>query len=305
MQSGVRQPGQLARRRRQHPDRTLRRRRRRHVPAGRGVVGDRAAASRAWRTAPPSSAAGAPACAAPRRCSDRCRCRAWPRRSRHRARGRSRRSSPSRATRCCPRPAGHKLDEVLPTLDAMICGRPVAQRDHPARRRHPARAVAAGAAAPRRPDPQLRDQQHRQLLRAGVRPGRPGPPAGMGDPDPADRAVHRHARRGSSTSRRSTTASSTTWRSPRDLDGAQIRKHYDHGGPERILDLTLAHRPVRRPLWREPRRPDAGEAEGPAQRHQLRADGAAGAARSSARRTARSGWRRSTCSTTCRALPRA
>ena len=59
------------------------------------------------------------------------------------------------------------------------------------------------------------------------------------------------------------------------LDGATIRSHYERGGPERILDLTLRTGPVRRPLRREPRRRHAGQAEGPAERHQLRADGAA------------------------------
>ena len=77
-------------------------------------------------------------------------------------------------------PAGHKLDEVLPIAGRDDLRRPVAQRDHPARRRDPARAVAAGAAAPRRPDPQLRDQQHRELLAAGVRAGGPGPAARSG-----------------------------------------------------------------------------------------------------------------------------
>ncbi len=43
VQSGIRQPGQLARRRRQHPHRALRQRRRVDVPAGHRMVGDRAA----------------------------------------------------------------------------------------------------------------------------------------------------------------------------------------------------------------------------------------------------------------------
>ena len=32
---------------------------------------------------------------------------------------------------------------------------------------------------------------------------------------------------------------STTWRSPGESTARQIRKLYDHGGPERMLDLTL------------------------------------------------------------------
>ena len=93
--------------------------------------------------------------------------------------------------------------------------RSVAQRNHPARRCDPARLLAAGTAAPRRPDPQLRDQQHRQLFGTGVRPARSRRPGGVGDPDPADRAVHRNRPPRTSTSPRSTTASSTTWRSRR------------------------------------------------------------------------------------------
>jgi anaerobic selenocysteine-containing dehydrogenase len=90
-------------------------------------------------------------------------------------------------------PAGHRLDEVLPTLDAMISvdlwlnETTRRRRDPPARRR---------SSPPRRSDPQLRHQQHRELLASGVRARGPGPAGGVGDPDPADRAVHGHARRG-------------------------------------------------------------------------------------------------------------
>ena len=64
------------------------------------------------------------------------------------------------------------------------------------------------------------------------------------------------------------------------LDGAEMRKNYAHGfdwWPRTHPGPNAAHRPVRRPLRREPGRPDAGEAEGRAQRHQLRADGVPGA----------------------------
>ena len=118
--------------------------------------------------------------------------------------------------------------------------RPVAQRNHQACRRDPARAVAAGAAAPRRPDPQLRDQQHRELLAAGVRAGGPGPAGGVGDPDPADRAVHRHARRG----RRRRGHRRRVLRLHGVHSGARRRGPFAStttagGGPERILDFTL------------------------------------------------------------------
>ena len=109
-------------------------------------------------------------------------------------------------------PAGDKLDEVLPTLDAMICVDLWLNETT----RHAdvilPGLVAAGAAAPRRPDPELRDQQHRQLLGAGVRPPDPDAPGGVGDPHPADRAVHRHARRGRRRRRHRRRLLRLTWR---------------------------------------------------------------------------------------------
>ncbi len=60
------------------------------------------------------------------------------------------------------------------------------------------------------------------------------------------------------------------------LDGATIRSHYDRGGTRAHPRSHPAHRAVRRPIRREPRRRHAGQAQGPAERHQLRADGAAG-----------------------------
>ncbi|BBY36909.1 hypothetical protein MMAN_10430 [Mycobacterium mantenii] len=60
----------------------------------------------------------------------------------------------------------------------------------------------------------------------------------MGDPDPVDRPVHRHPRQG-----RGVAAIDDGFFDylafTRELDGAQIRKLYDHGGPERMLYLTL------------------------------------------------------------------
>jgi anaerobic selenocysteine-containing dehydrogenase len=63
----------------------------------------------------------------------------------------------------------------------------------------------------------------------------------------------------------------------RGLDGAEIRKLYTQGGPERMLDLTLRTRSLRGPVRQEPRRADAGPAQGQPERHRLRADGAAAA----------------------------
>ncbi len=61
------------------------------------------------------------------------------------------------------------------------------------------------------------------------------------------------------------------------LDGATIRGHYSSGGGAGTHPRSdAAHRPVRRPLRRESRRAELGEVKAAAQRHQLRADGAPG-----------------------------
>ena len=90
------------------------------VPAARRLGGHRCCRCPGSKAASRTSAAGAAACAARRRCSATCRSRAWPRRSPRRATARSRRCSPSPAIRCCRRPDGDRLDAALPELDCMI-----------------------------------------------------------------------------------------------------------------------------------------------------------------------------------------
>ena len=90
LQPGVRQPRELARRRREHPVRPFRRRGRFHVPPRRRMVGHRAADTGSGGRGCRSSAGSAPASAAPRKYSGRCPCRVWPRRSPPRETARSR-----------------------------------------------------------------------------------------------------------------------------------------------------------------------------------------------------------------------
>ena len=149
VQPGVRQPGQLARRRRQHPHRALRHARRRDVPAPRGLDRHRASRSPARRRPARVRSLAAPACAAPRRCSARCRCRVWPRRSTRPGDGQikaldHRRRQPGAVH--AGRPSARRGAAATRRHDRR---RPMAQRDHPARRRDPAGLSAAGAAAPR------------------------------------------------------------------------------------------------------------------------------------------------------------
>ena len=276
VQSGVRQPGQLARRRRQHPHRTLRRPRRSRCSR----------APTAWSVTVqpiPGLEDGAPEF------------------GRFRTRVRGAKEVLGQVPVSClaeeiatpgegqikalitvagnpvlSTPAGHKLDEVLPTLDAMI-------------------AVDLWLNETTRhadvilPAPSPLEQPHHDdlILNFAINsianysppvfaPEEPGPPAGVGDPDPADRAVHRHARRGRRRrgDRRRVLRLHGVHPGPRRRrDPEALRRT---GGPERILDLTLRTGPVRRPVRREPRRPHAGQAQGAAQRRQLRADGAAG-----------------------------
>ena len=174
-------------------------------------------------------------------------------------------------------PAGHKLDEVLPSLDAMIAVDLWLNETT----RHADVILPApspsGTAASRRPDPQLRDQQHRELLGAGVRarrnPDRPqeweilirltglctGTPAEDVDVAAIDDGFFDYMA------------------FTQGLDGAEIRKRLRPRRARAHPRSHAAHRPVRRPLRREPRRSDPGQAQGAAQRRQLRADGAAGA----------------------------
>ncbi len=173
-------------------------------------------------------------------------------------------------------PAGHKLDEVLPTLDAMISVDLWLNETT----RHAdvilPGAFAARAAAPRRPDPQLRDQQHRELLATGVLPEDPDRPeeweilirlTGLCTGTPAE-DVDVAAIDDGFFDYMAFTQGLDGADHPRALRPRRARAH-----PR----LHPAHRTVRRPLRRESRRRHAGQAEGPAERHQLRADGAAGA----------------------------
>ena len=152
--------------------------------------------SPASRTVRRSSAGSAPACAARRKCSGQVPVSCLAEEIATPGEGQIKALITVAGNPVLSTPAGHKLDEVLPTLDAMIAVDLWLNETT----RHAdvilPGAVAAGTAASRRPDPQLRDQQRRELLAAGVRARRPGPAAGVGDPDPADGAVHRHARRG-------------------------------------------------------------------------------------------------------------
>ena len=199
-------------------------------------------------------------------------------------------------------PAGHTLDEALPNLDAMISVDLWLNETT----RH-ADVILPGLSP-------LEQPHHDDLIlnfavnsianySAPVfEPEDPDRPRRVGDPGPADGLVHRHARRG---------------RRRRGHRRRVLRLHGVHPGTRRRGDPQAlrprrprthprpdaAHRPVRRPLRREPRRADAGEAEGRTQRHQLRADGAPGARGAGHRRRERSGWRRSICSTTCRGWP--
>ena len=168
VQSGVWQPGQLARRRHQHPHRTLRRRRRIDVPARDGVVGDRAADTR-----PRGRSAGVRPVPHPRA---RRQGGARPgagvvsgRGDRDAGGGPDQGAHHGRRQSGAVDPRGPQARRGVAVAGRDDRRRPVAQRDHPARRRDPASAVAAGTAASRRPDPELRDQQHRELLAAGVR----------------------------------------------------------------------------------------------------------------------------------------
>ena len=121
--------------------------------------------------------------------------------------------------------------------------RQLPQRDDAPRARDPARALRARAAALRRADLVVGDAQRRATSRRRCSRRR-RPPARVGDPHPARRAGRRHARTTRSTCRRSTTASSPRSRRRKGLDADAVLAQYagtpyEHGGPERLLDLTI------------------------------------------------------------------
>ena len=173
-------------------------------------------------------------------------------------------------------PAGHKLDEVLPTLDAMICvdlwlnettrhadvilpgSSPLEQPHHDDLILNFAINSIANYSVPvfARSDPDAPEEWEILIRLTGLCTGMPAEDVDVAAIDDGFFDYMAFTK---------------------GLDGAEIRKLYDAGGPERILDFTLAHRTVRRRVRQESRRGDAGEAESPAQRHQLRADDSAGA----------------------------
>ena len=149
--------------------RPLRRRGRRHVPAGRRVVGHRAADPRPRGRRPrvrPLPHPGARRQGGARPGAGVLSGRG----DRDPRRGADQGADHRRGQPGAVHPGGPQARRGAAEAGRDDRRRPVAQRNHPARRRDPAGLVAAGAAASRRPDPQLRDQQHRQLLGTGVRP---------------------------------------------------------------------------------------------------------------------------------------
>lgn len=135
-------------------------------------------------------------------------------------------------------PAGHKLDEVLPTLDAMIsvdlwlnettrhadvilpAPSPLEQPHHDDLILNFAINSIANYSAPvfKRPDPEAPEEWEILIRLTGLCTGTPAEDVDVAAIDDGffDYMAFTQG-----------------------LDGAEIRKHYDHGGPERILDLTL------------------------------------------------------------------
>lgn len=245
VQSGVRQPCQLAGRRGEHPHRTLRHTGRRDVPAPGGLDPDHRDAARAggrrsrFRALahPGARREGGPGPGArvlPDR-GDRHTGRRPDQGADH-GRGQSRAVHPWRAPprRGITRPRSDDLGGHLP------------QRDHQTRRRHPARPVSVGAAPSRRSAAGLRDQQLRELLAAGLLPRGSRPARRVGDPHPPHRAVHRHPCRGRRCrgDRRRVLRLHGLHPRPRRCRAARAIRRWRTGtdaGPD------PAHRPVRRP----------------------------------------------------------
>ena len=135
-------------------------------------------------------------------------------------------------------PAGHKLDEVLPTLDAMIAvdlwlnettrhadvilpgASPLEQPHHDDLILNFAINSVANYSPPvfARPDPDAPDEWEILIRLTGLCTGTPAEDVDVAAIDDGffDYMCFTQG-----------------------LDGAEIRKHYDHGGPERMLDLTL------------------------------------------------------------------
>jgi anaerobic selenocysteine-containing dehydrogenase len=135
-------------------------------------------------------------------------------------------------------PAGHKLDEVLPTLDAMIAvdlwlnettrhadvilpgSSPLEQPHHDDLILNFAINSVANYSAPvfARPDPDAPEEWEILIRLTGLC-------TGMAAEDVDVAAID--------------DGFFDYMAFTKGLDGAEIRKHYDHGGPERILDFTL------------------------------------------------------------------
>ncbi len=144
-------------------------------------------------------------------------------------------------------PAGHMLDEVLPTLDAMIAvdlwlnettrhadvilpgSSPLEQPHHDDLILNFAINSIANYSAPvfARPDPDAPEEWEILIRLTGLCTGMPAEDVDVAAID--DGFFDYMAL-------------------TKGLDGAEIRKLYDHGGPERILDFTLAHRTFRRSI---------------------------------------------------------
>ena len=135
-------------------------------------------------------------------------------------------------------PAGHKLDEGLPTLDAMIAvdlwlnettrhadvilpgSSPLEQPHHDDLILNFAINSIANYSAPvfARPDPDAPEEWEILIRLTGLCSGTPAEDV---DVTAIDDGFFDYMA------------------FTKDLDGAEIRKHYEHGGPERILDFTL------------------------------------------------------------------
>ena len=155
-----------------------------------------------------------------------------------RATARSARCSPWPATRCCRRPAATASTRRSTGLDCMISVDNWLNETT----RH-ADVILPGLSP-------LEQPHHDDLIwnfavgsaanySPAIFPPDGRPARGVGDPDPARRRLPRARTRPRSTSPRSTTGSSTCSPTPSGFDGPTIRAHYDHGGPMRMLDLTL------------------------------------------------------------------
>ncbi len=274
------------------------------VPAARGLAGHRPADARPrGRRAQlrPLEDAG---CAARPRCSATCRCRAWPRRSPRPGEGQIRALFTVAGNPVLSTPGGDRLDAALDGLDCMISVDNWINETT----RH-ADVILPGLspleqAAPRRPDLAVRGRQRRPSTRAPIFPPDRRPARGVGDPHPARRRLPRAA---GGRGRRGRHRRRVLRRAGR---GARLRRRrrsgsgYDHGGPERLLDLTLRTGPFGDRYGEVPDGLDLEKVKAAAARHRPRADGAAPGRRARDRRRQGPRSRRRTSPPTCPGWPR-